>query len=696
MISHLKLFAIALLFLFSSATLFSSEQELLKKHDVNNIMHQIFQQHVQKKEISKEILKNSFNVFLNQFDADKTYFLESETHLFLYPTDEEMSGYIDQYKNSDFSSYDHLNAIIQKAIVRNRELRTEIEKDLPTLFAEAKHLHNTHNNTVYADPNTNIPIAKTSTELKGRIYNQIASFIHAEIHHFGEPAVMNRQKQIIDLYEKQLRHHENQYLFLTDEGYSLPSTEKENIVTLHILKALANSLDSHTAFFNASEAYDMRVHLEKELHGIGVALQQGIDGAVIYNIIPEGPAAKTGLIKVNDEIIEIDGRSIVGEPFENVMDMIRGEDGSSIALKIKRKNGLGQASDQLISLTLKREPIIMNNDRVDISYETFGNGIIGKLVLHSFYQGENGISSEKDMRDAIHQLKKQGNLRGLIVDLRENGGGFLTQAIKVAGLFITNGVVVISKYSNGEIQYYRDIDNKIEYNGPLIILTSKATASAAEIVAQALQDYGVALIIGDERTYGKGSIQSQTVTDHKSSSFFKVTVGKYYTVSGKSPQIKGVLADIVAPSQLNHEHLGEKFLEYPLSYDTISPAFNDTLQDVDPQYKPWFLKYYTPTLQHPTQEWKKMVPILKKNSAYRIDHNKNYQFFLKKIQANNRDTEDDDEDSALANNTQKNFGNEDLQMNEAINIMKDMIVLHFLWNSYSVGIGSLDVTAISK
>ena len=159
------------------------------------------------------------------------------------------------------------------------------------------------------------------------------------------------------------------------------------------------------------------------------------------------------------------------------------------------------------------------------------------------------------------KLKSQGNLRGLILDLRSNSGGFLSQAVKVAGLFISDGVIVISKYSNGEEKFYRDVDGKTVYDGPLVVLTSKATASAAEIVAQALQDYGVALVVGDEHTYGKGTIQTQTVTDNRSTSYFKVTVGKYYTVSGHTPQKEGVKADIVVPGRWSKEKIGEMSID---------------------------------------------------------------------------------------------------------------------------------------
>ena len=263
-------------------------------------------------------------------------------------------------------------------------------------------------------------------------------------------------------------------------------------------------------------------------------------------------------------------------------------------------------------------------------------------------------------------------MRGLILDLRENSGGFLSQAVKVAGLFITNGIIVISKYSNGSERFYRDVDGKTSYDGPLVVLTSKATASAAEIVAQALQDYGVAVVVGDEHTYGKGTIQTQTVTDNQSTSYFKVTVGKYYTVSGNTPQKKGVKADIVAPSHWVHEQIGEGE-EGSVDADIIPSAFDDQLADVSSDVKSWYLKYYMPNLQHRTVVWRDLLPILKKNSEYRIAQNKNYQFFLK---GGKVEEESEEDEWNLVDQKNKTFGEDDLQMQEAVNILKDMIILH--------------------
>ena len=279
-----------------------------------------------------------------------------------------------------------------------------------------------------------------------------------------------------------------------------------------------------------------------------------------------------------------------------------------------------------------------------------------------------------DVRKAIEALEKKGRLRGLILDLRENSGGFLSQAVKVAGLFISNGVIVISKYSNGDERFYRDVDGETAYNGPLVVLTSKATASAAEIVAQALQDYGVALIVGDEHTYGKGTIQSQTLTDDKSSSYFKVTVGKYYTVSGHTPQKEGVKSDIVVPGHWNREQIGESYLD-SLDADTIPPSYNDELQDVPSDERSWYLKYYVPTLQRRIPIWRNLLPTLKKNSEYRIKQNKNYQFFLKG-RSNTEEESADNEEDWDSPDKNKTFGEDDLQTEEAYNILKDMILIH--------------------
>lgn len=650
-----------LLFLLIVQSSLFAQNELLKPDDVSKVMQQIFEQHVDKKEISTTILKNAFKIYIDQFDPLRIYLTSEEVSPWLDPGNQQLAVILEQYKANDFTAFTELNGVIQKAIERNRQLRDQLYREGNALFTAP--VTGVTNDEEWSDPDLKQPFAATIPDLKNNIRNELIKFIAEEKRRFGVEKINKNTQATINLFNRNLEQHENSYLLVDKTGQPLPPALAENEFILHVLKALTGSLDAHTTFYNNAEAYDIKVRLEKNMEGIGVVLNRTEGGAVIISkLVDGGPAALSNQVKADDEIISINGKSVKNSPLDQVVDLIKGETGSTISLLLSR-------GGQEVKVDLVRAPIALKEDRVDVSSEKFGNGIIGKITLHAFYQGENGVTSENDVRNAIKELSKQGNLRGLILDLRENSGGFLTQAVKVAGLFITNGVIVVSKYSDGKEQLYRDMDGKVSYRGPLIILTSRATASAAEIVAQALQDYGVALVVGDPQTYGKGTIQSQTVTEGGATSFFKVTVGKYYTVSGHTPQIDGVKADIVVPGKFSEEHIGEKYLENSLKPDTIPSEYNDDLVDVQEGLRPWYLRYYMPTLQHKNDSLRESLPVLKQNSAVRLTNNKNYQAFLRELKGL---PPEPNEGSSKGIN---NFGADDLQMEEAVNIVKDIILL---------------------
>lgn len=648
----------------------AKEQDLLKAADVNRIMSQILENHVDKKEMTAKVLQSALITYIDQFDPSHLYLLQEEVAPFIHLTDAQLKQIADQYKQNNFTIFQKLNDLIQRSIKRSREFRRSLNNQQEAIFDQAlkKDL---------ANINLNMPdtFAKNTNELKERLKDYLTLFIEVQRRRYGDALVLKNKEKLMQLYNNALKEFENPYMNEDDEGHRLAQDQQENIFIIHILKAMASSLDAHTSFYQANEAYDLRVRLQKEFQGVGITLKDSPDGAVVVSLLDGGPAARTGLIKTGDILLEVDGQAIKDYPFQKIMQMLHGDKGSSIKLVFKRK-AENNKPEKIFSTEMKREAIVLNNDRVDVSWERFGNGIIGIIKLHAFYQNDEGVTSEKDVREAIEKLDKKGNLRGLILDLRDNSGGFLSQAVKVAGLFISNGVIVVSKYSNGDERFYRDVNSQISYDGPLVILTSKATASAAEIVAQALQDYGVAVVVGDEHTYGKGTIQTQTVTNNESTSYFKVTVGKYYTVSGKTPQKQGVKADIIVPGHWSHEKIGEEFVD-SVEPDVISPAFEDSLKDIAPDVKPWYLKYYMPKLQHKKEVWQSMIPTLKKNSEYRISNNKNYQFYLKHGEAPPKE-EDDDDDSWMQAGTRKkkNYGEDDLQTQEAVNIVKDIILLH--------------------
>lgn len=654
------------LFVFCFFTVNANEPDLLKKSDISHIMNQILENHLNGQQLTNKLWQQSLNYYINQFDPDRIYLLANEIDPFAHLSDEQLKSLEEQYKKNNFKIYEDLNKVIQGAILRARELRSSIEVNKAELF-------HFKSNPSFTEPTWDI-FAHSIGKLKERQLEQLKAFVRLEYRQYGEAKINQDKNAVIQDYEIRLRDMENQYLFVDENGAPLSSAEQENLLSIHILKALASSLDSHTSFFQAKEANDMRERLLKQVEGVGIEVKDTAEGAQVVGLVEGGPAQKNGLISVGDIIIKIDGKDVAKEPFNKVISMLHSGTDGKIQLEFKRKSSEDK-SDKVINTTLKREIIPINTNRVDVKTEAFGDGIIGIISLKSFYQNDNGVTAENDIREAIKKLQKQGNLKGLILDLRDNGGGFLSQAVKVAGLFISSGVIVIAKYANNEEKLYRDVDGQITYGGPLVVLTSKTTASAAEIVSQALQDYGVALVVGDEHTYGKGTIQTQTITDNRSSSFFKVTVGMYYTVSGTTPQKNGVKADIVVPSHWSHVMIGEEYLD-SVEPDRVSPEFNDSLDDLSKNEKSWFIKYYVPTLQSRTTAWRQMIPSLRKNSEYRISQNKNYQFYLKggKDQAEEEDEESGWMDSESKKN--QNYGEDDLQLKEAENIVKDMILLH--------------------
>lgn len=628
----------------------SAKQALLTSVDVSRVMDQIFAQHVDQREISDTILRHAFQVYIDQFDPHRSYLLEQEVRPWLDLSDAKIKEIAQQYTAQNFIAFANLNSDIQKSIERSRKLLQEVENDPKPLF---------YGNNIAAQktPNEKIPFARDEETLKTRIQKNLIEFINTEKQQYGDKQVLDNPRTTLAIYNNFMRERENNYLFVDQNGVALPSQEKENQFIFHVIKALASSLDAHTTFYDNMEANRLKLRLEKGFEGIGVILNQQADGSVVIAKMLEGsPADKSGLIRNEDRILEINGKSVAGEPLNKIVEILRGENSPTLSLVLQRQG------NEKIAVSLERAPITVNEDRVQITETPFGNGIIGTIKMDSFYQGDNGITSERDMRKAIRELSKNGNLRGLILDFRDNGGGFLNQAVKIAGLFISSGVIVISKYSNGLEHYYRDMDGKIEYNGPLLILTSRATASAAEIVAQALQDYGVALVVGDEQTFGKGTIQSQTVTDDNAPFLFKTTVGEYYTVSGKTPQRGGVKANILIPGVLNNKNIGEKFLDNALPEDRIAAEYNDDLSDVEPELKYWYSRYYLPTLQHKVQAWDPFLPTLQQKSADRLANNSNYQKFLNRAR----------------NNGGRFTPEEDMQMAEAVNVVKDMATLQTL------------------
>ncbi len=633
-----------------------SATSTLSEADIPRVMERLFSFHIENKELSPLLIRRCFKLYIEQFDSEKAYLLSSEVLPYLNMEDKHVAGVIQRMTNKDYSDFEKLNEIMQNAVVRAQKLR----KSFGDLFLK--------NEMDFTSSQSQPPASYAGSfeELQERQKNRLARFY---VYHQSRSSIssVERKARLLSLFESKVRRAENLVLFQKINGNKLDRKEKEHLFSLRILKSFAKSLDTHTSFFSHEEAHEMRSSLEKQFEGVGVVLFEGLDGVMISELVKGSPAAQSGKIQVNDLLVEIDGMQVSSLSFDEVLDLLKKTGQKMMVLGFKRADG--PTSSSFFRVALEKRPIVMNEERIKTSWEKHGDGVIGKITLYSFYESSNGESCEKDIKQAIRNFQAVGPLRGLILDLRENSGGFLSQAVKVSGIFLSNGVVVISKYGTGDLHYLRNIVGRSFFNGPLVILTSKMSASASEIVAQALQDYGVGIVVGDSRTFGKGSIQYQTVTDVNADIFFKVTVGKYYTASGRTTQIEGVKADIVVPSHYAPYNIGERYLEYPLPADSVEPAFVDPLNDLDLSAKRLFQSKYMPYLQRVVSFWKRMTPTLRKNSAERLARNPDFQMLLRK----------QEQTRARLSSLPPNSIDEapptgaDLQMIEAVNIVKDMV-----------------------
>lgn len=631
-----------------------ADEERFSYDDIHRVMDQLFVYHVDKKKMNTELLRRSYEAYIDQFDTQKLYLLQGEVNRWAQRPAAQLSKALSRYQVGDLSDYVTLNGMIKSAIVRSRQMRVELRPQVARWIDEGR-----KSDAKFLD--TKFEYAKSSDELRERTGLLMLAFAEHQMERFPE-LTTDQLDRVWILFEKRLRADENLYLLDDASGTPLTADEAESSMTLRVLKAMAKSLDSHTDVYSPEEAQNLRLQLMKGFTGVGIVLEEQLDGVVIARLVKGGPAEKSGKIQENDRLVEVDGHQVSQYPFTRILDFLRGERGSDVILGIKRPADGGEA--EVIQVALRREPVVLNESRVEIAYERFAGGVIGVVELDSFYESDSGITSAKDLKHAISELRKIAPVKGLVLDLRQNLGGFLSQAIQVAGLFISNGVVAISRYSDGSEVFFRDLDGTSFYDGPLVILTSRASASAAEIVAQALQDYGRAVVVGDERTYGKGSIQHQTITDEEADTFFKVTVGRYYTVSGKSTQLDGVKADIVVPSALFQQEIGEVYVKHPLSRDRIASAFNDNLDDLDPAIQRYFVKYYMPTLQKRSDFWARHMELLKENSQRRLEKSQAYAEFLR------------ESDKIGVSGFHSWISKKDnYQTAEAIEIVKDMILL---------------------
>ena len=357
------------------------------------------------------------------------------------------------------------------------------------------------------------------------------------------------------------------------------------------LCGLTHAYDPHSDYFQPDESENFSIQaIDHSVTGIGAELKSDDGYAVIEEVISGGPADLDKRLKPGDKILAVgqgtkEPVDAVNMRLNRVVDMIRGPKGTTVRLVVQPA-GAGDAVHK--DIILKRDLVSLKDslakaDIIEHPLPGGGTEKVGVIHLHDFYNNQtNDHSASSDCAKLIARLKKE-KVAGIILDMRNNGGGLLDQAIDLTALFVKGEPVVQVRRSDGDTEPLKTENSQVLYNGPLIVMVNKMSASATEIVAAALQDYGRAVIVGDKSTHGKGTVQTLIRLDQAAplgvildpGNELKMTVQKFYRVAGGSTQEKGVVPDIVLPSLLDAFELGETTLHYYLPWDTIPPVSFD-------------------------------------------------------------------------------------------------------------------------
>lgn len=631
-----------LLFIFICQLTFAKPPTLTSK-DTRNKVEEILKAHVCHQRLTPELTERAIQNFLEELDPGKTYFIEADIRTWLHPDTALLETTTEGIKLEAFTTFESIYEVMLQAIERRNKIEQHIQHaPLPS--------------NVHATEFKDLSWAKSEEELADRLLRikslqmQTAQKIDPET-----------QEQFIQRVAKRRMNRESELITSSTD-------EQKQLILSYVLKSISSALDSQTIYFTPAEASQFMIQVQQRLFGIGAQLRDDLSGFSVVRLVEGGPASLNNKLKVGDRIVAVDHEPVVGMDIVEAVQLIRGPQGSNVVLTVLRESKDGDVSkEEKLDVEIVRGEVVLKETRLESYYEPYGDGVIAVLHLFSFYQ-DTKSSSTSDLAAAFEEIKKNHKVKGVVLDLRNNAGGLLPQAVSVTGLFISKGVVVSVKDNTGQIQHLRNVDGKKIWDGPLVVLTNRASASAAEIVAQTLQDYGRAFVIGDPETFGKGTFQTFTL---EASNFgkvnpkgeYKVTRGRYYTVSGKSPQLVGVKADIVVPGIFYEMEVGEKFSKYPVETDEIAPSFVDDLSDVPPMHRYQLNRIYKNQLQPIMTVYQPFLAKLKKNSELRIAQNKNYQNFLKDLAKKDESADSFDF-----------FGQNDLQMTETLNIMKDFIL----------------------
>ena len=464
------------------------------------------------------------------------------------------------------------------------------------------------------------------------------------------------------------------------------------------LTALSTAFDPHTSYMSKHTLENFEIEMRLQLDGIGAALMAGDDGyTVVTKVVPGGAADKDGRLKADDKVIGV-GQGTEG-PVEDIVNMklsdvvqkIRGRRGTVVRLEVIPDNS---SEKRIYDITRDEIKLTDSEARARIIDQTKGGQTykIGVIDLPSFYMDMEGArrdlpdfkSTTRDVRRILDDFKSKG-VQAVVLDLRMNGGGSLPEAISLTGLFIDEGPVVQVKDAEGRVQQYDDLERGVAWDGPLLVLTSKFSASASEIFAGAIQDYHRGLVVGDKSTHGKGTVQSLLdlsrqffgrIPNAPQLGALKITMQQFYRPDGDSTQNRGVVSDLELPSLTSQAAMGESDLDYALNFDKVDEVPYRRAQSVDTHLINQLSKLSADRRKESTE----FQGVLRNITRYEEQKNRktmplNEEKFLAEREKINADTEEEKDLEELAKGDKPVFDPENFYNREVLAITVDLLQL---------------------
>ncbi len=541
--------------------------------DKDNLVIQLItyvldQAHYLDKEINDEFSEKVFNTFLENLDPFKRYFYSSDI--------EDFSAYKysidDAFKNPNLEFFDLVYERYSKRMSESEEIFKEILSQ-PFDFSKDE---------VCECDFEVLDYVKTKDELYDR-WRKLLKIYVIENYHDEIKFDLKKQEEDIEFNPRTLAEIEKE----TRDALSVTMNDNYRFITQEIqrgdwlsvyINSFVSQYDPNTSYLDPESKDRFDVDMSGNYAGIGARLQKKIDKVEITEVISGGPAWRDNILEKGDAILKVrqddenEAVSILEMRLSEAVKLIKGDKGTKVHLTIKKVDG------SINEVTVKRDIVLLEETYIKSSIVEKGDNFYGVINIPKFYidfDNQSNRDAAKDLRTEISRLKEEG-VKGLVIDLRNNGGGALKTVVDMAGMFIKSGPVVQVKYFDKEKQVLSDRDRSILWTGPLVILVNEGSASASEILAAAMQDYKRAIIIGGNQTWGKGTVQNvfplnRMVRGNTNGDLgaLRYTTQKYYRINGGSVQLEGVKSDINVPYRYKYLDFGEKDSENPLQWDEI-------------------------------------------------------------------------------------------------------------------------------